>query len=113
MPHVRRFDHVGITVADLDRATSFFVGLGLQVDGDDAVEGGFLDTVIGITDSRTRSSCCGRRPGDGAGAPRFIRPDHPPGSPTAMATAGSELASRWKTSRRLSTAGRRRLWPGR
>ena len=27
MSHVRRFDHVGITVADLDRATAFFVGL--------------------------------------------------------------------------------------
>jgi catechol 2,3-dioxygenase-like lactoylglutathione lyase family enzyme len=26
MPHVRRFDHVGITVADLDRATAFSSG---------------------------------------------------------------------------------------
>ena len=28
MSLVRRFDHVGITVADLDAVTSFFVGLG-------------------------------------------------------------------------------------
>ena len=33
MPHVRRFDHIGITVADLDSATAFFVGLGLEVEG--------------------------------------------------------------------------------
>ena len=28
MSHARRFDHVGITVADLDMVTAFFVGLG-------------------------------------------------------------------------------------
>ena len=33
MSHLRRFDHVGITVADLDRATAFFVGLGLEIEG--------------------------------------------------------------------------------
>jgi len=33
MSHVRRFDHVGITVADLDTVTAFFVGLGLEVEG--------------------------------------------------------------------------------
>ena len=32
MSHVRRFDHVGITVADLDAVTAFFVGLGLEVE---------------------------------------------------------------------------------
>lgn len=31
MPHVRRFDHVGLTVEDLDGVTDFFVGLGLEV----------------------------------------------------------------------------------
>jgi catechol 2,3-dioxygenase-like lactoylglutathione lyase family enzyme len=31
MSHIRRFDHVGITVADLDTVTAFFVGLGLEV----------------------------------------------------------------------------------
>jgi catechol 2,3-dioxygenase-like lactoylglutathione lyase family enzyme len=33
MSHVRRLDHVGITVADLDTVTAFFVGLGLEVEG--------------------------------------------------------------------------------
>ena len=54
MSHVRRFDHVGITVADLDTVTAFFVGLGFEVEGTRMfVEGEFLDTVIGIPDSRT------------------------------------------------------------
>jgi catechol-2,3-dioxygenase len=30
MPYVRRFDHVGLTVADLDLVTAFFVALGLE-----------------------------------------------------------------------------------
>ena len=33
MSSIRRFDHVGITVADLDTAAAFFVGLGFQVEG--------------------------------------------------------------------------------
>ena len=33
MADIQRFDHVGITVADLDEATAFFVGLGLEVEG--------------------------------------------------------------------------------
>ena len=53
MSHVRRFDHVGITVADLDAVTAFFVGLGLEVENRMFVEGEFLDMVIGIPDSRT------------------------------------------------------------
>ncbi len=32
MSRTGRFDHVGITVRDLDAATAFFVGLGLVVE---------------------------------------------------------------------------------
>src|SRR2546423_15293352 len=53
MSHIRRFDHVGITVADLDTVTAFFVGLGLEVEGGTFVEGEFVDTVIGIPGSRS------------------------------------------------------------
>jgi catechol 2,3-dioxygenase-like lactoylglutathione lyase family enzyme len=45
---LRRLDHIGITVADLDAATAFFVRLGLEVEGRTFVEGEFIDTVIGI-----------------------------------------------------------------
>jgi catechol 2,3-dioxygenase-like lactoylglutathione lyase family enzyme len=87
MSHARRFDHVGITVADLDTVTAFFVGLGLEVEGPRMfVEGEFLDTVIGIPDSRTEIVML--RPPDGGTRlelSSFVRPDHEPGSPAAMA----------------------------
>ena len=88
MSYVRRFDHVGITVADLDKVTAFFVGLGLEVEGTRMfVEGEFLGTVIGIPDSRTEIVML--RPPDGGTRlelSSFVRPDHRPGSPAAMAT---------------------------
>src|SRR4051794_19652637 len=87
MSAVQRFDHVGITVADLDTATAFFVGLGLEVEGTRMfVEGEFLDTVIGIPGSRTEIVML--RPPDGGTRlelSSFVRPDHQPGSPAAMA----------------------------
>jgi catechol 2,3-dioxygenase-like lactoylglutathione lyase family enzyme len=87
MSHVRRFDHVGITVADLNLVTAFFVGLGFEVEGGAFVEGEFLDTVCGIPDSRTEIVML--RPPDESTRlelSSFIRPSHQPGSPAAMAT---------------------------
>ena len=86
MPAIQRFDHVGITVADLDSVADFFVGLGFEVEGRMFVEGEFLDTVCGIPDSRTEIVML--RPPDGGTRlelGRFVRPDHEPGSPNAMA----------------------------
>jgi catechol 2,3-dioxygenase-like lactoylglutathione lyase family enzyme len=83
---IRRFDHVGITVADLDAVTDFFVGLGFELEGRTFLEGDFLDTVIGIPDSRTEMVML--RPPDGGTAlelATFIRPENEPGSPDAMA----------------------------
>ncbi len=88
MARIRRFDHVGLTVSDLDAATEFFVGLGLEVEGARMlVEGEFLDTVIGIPGSRTEVVML-RTPDGGTRLElsSFIRPDHQPGSPAAMAT---------------------------
>jgi catechol 2,3-dioxygenase-like lactoylglutathione lyase family enzyme len=87
MARIRRFDHVGITVADLDTVTAFFVGLGLEVAGRMFVEGEFVDTVIGIPDSRSEIVML-RPPDGGVGLElsSFVRPDHQPGSPAAMAT---------------------------
>jgi len=86
MAHIKRFDHVGITVDDLDSATAFFVGLGLEIEWRGFVEGEFLDTVCGIPDSRTEVVML-RPPGGGTALEiaRFVRPDHVPGSPAAMA----------------------------
>jgi catechol 2,3-dioxygenase-like lactoylglutathione lyase family enzyme len=86
MSQIKRFDHVGITVEDLDTVTAFFVGLGLELEGRMFLEGDFVDTVIGIPDSRTEIAVL-RPPGGGAGIElsTFVRPDHAPGSPAAMA----------------------------
>ena len=86
MSFVQRFDHIGVTVADLDVATAFFVGLGLEVEGRTFVEGDFVDTVCGIPDSRIEIVML-RAPGEGGRLElaRFVRPDSVPGSPAAMA----------------------------
>ena len=86
MAHVKSFDHIGITVADLDLVTTFFVRLGLEVSGRTFVEGEFLDTVCAIPNSRTE--IVGLQPPGGGTwleLARFVRPDHEPGSPDAMA----------------------------
>jgi catechol 2,3-dioxygenase-like lactoylglutathione lyase family enzyme len=82
---IRRFDHVGITVADLDTATAFFVALGFEVEGRMPMEGQFVDTVIGIPGSRSEIVML-RPPGGGTGLElsSFTQPDHEPGSPNAM-----------------------------
>src|SRR5215471_17349098 len=86
MAQVRRFDHVGVTVADHDVVTAFCVALGLEVEGRTFVEGEFLDTVCGIPHSRTEIVML-KPPGDGTRLElsRFVRPDSVPGSPAAMA----------------------------
>jgi catechol 2,3-dioxygenase-like lactoylglutathione lyase family enzyme len=107
MSPVRRFDHVGITVADLDTVTAFFVGLGLEVEGTRMfVEGEFLDTVIGIPDSRTDIVML-RPPTEAPGwssrasSGPITSPDRPLRWPTSWGYAASP--SRSTTSRRRST----------
>lgn len=86
MSYVRRFDHVGVTVADLDAATAFFVALGLEVEGRTSVEGAFIDTVTGIPGSRTEIVML-RPPEGGTNVElsSFVTPDPLPGSPGAPA----------------------------
>ncbi len=86
MSPLRHFDHVGITVADLDAASAFFVELGFEVEGRTVLEGEFVDTVIGIPHARSEIVVL-RLPDGGAGIElaSFIRPNHVPGSPAAMA----------------------------
>jgi catechol 2,3-dioxygenase-like lactoylglutathione lyase family enzyme len=86
MSHVRRFDHVGITVADLDTVAAFFLALGLEASPKMDVEGEFLETVIGIPDSRTQIMMLNAPDGGTTlELSSFDRPDHLPGSPTAPA----------------------------
>ena len=86
MSQIRRFDHVGITVADLDTVTDFFISLGLEMEGRTELEGEFLDTVCGIPNSRTEIVML-RAPDGGTALElsSFLHPDYTPGSPEAMA----------------------------
>ena len=85
MSPIRRFDHVGITVKNLDAVTAFFVWLGFEVEGRMLMEGEFVDTVIGMANSLSEIVML-RPPGGGTGLElsSFIRPNHEPGSPNAM-----------------------------
>lgn len=86
MSKMIRFDHVGVTVRDLDVVTAFFLDLGLEVAGRSFVEGDFIDTVIAIPDSRTEIVML-KTPGGSTAVElsSFVRPDPVPGSPDAMA----------------------------
>ncbi len=45
---IQRMDHVGIVVDDLAAATAFFVELGLELQGERPVAGGWVDRVVGL-----------------------------------------------------------------
>src|SRR6266516_3875861 len=45
---IQRMDHVGIVVDDLAAATEFFVELGLELQGEGPVEGGWVDRVVAL-----------------------------------------------------------------
>ena len=45
---IQRMEHVGIVVDDLEAATAFFVELGLKLQGEGTVEGGWVDRVVGL-----------------------------------------------------------------
>jgi catechol 2,3-dioxygenase-like lactoylglutathione lyase family enzyme len=86
MPRILHFDHVGVTVENLDLVTGFFVGLGLEIEGRQFVDGDFIDTVIGMPDSRTEIVML-KTPEGGTTVElsSFERPGPVPGSPAAMA----------------------------
>lgn len=86
MTRTVRFDHVGITVEDLEGAIAFFTSLGLEVEGRTVVEGAFIDTVTGIPDARSEIAML--RTSEGGTAVElscFARPDAVPGSSRALA----------------------------
>jgi catechol 2,3-dioxygenase-like lactoylglutathione lyase family enzyme len=47
-------DNVGIVVEDLAAATAFFVELGLDLEGEATVEGGWVDRVVGLDGVRVQ-----------------------------------------------------------
>ena len=45
---IQRMDHVSVVVDDLQAATAFFVELGMELEGETAVEGRWVDRVAGL-----------------------------------------------------------------
>lgn len=95
MARITHFDHVGLTVSDLDVALDFFVSLGLELEGRMVMEGEFVDTVIGIPGSRSEIATLFLPEGGVAGRDGgrtklelscFLHPDHEPGSPHNLST---------------------------
>lgn len=49
---IQRMDNVGVVVDDLEAAVAFFLELGLELEGEGAVEGPWVDRVVGLDDVR-------------------------------------------------------------
>ncbi|WP_188827085.1 VOC family protein [Nocardia camponoti] len=84
---IKRFDHVGVTVSDLDSAIAFFEKLGLEPTGPRVtIEGEFIDTVTGIPNARSEIVMLAAPGGETTvELSSFHHPDHTPGSTQALA----------------------------
>jgi catechol 2,3-dioxygenase-like lactoylglutathione lyase family enzyme len=45
---IKRMDHVGVAVDDLEAAIAFFVELGMELESEAPIEGGWVDRVVGL-----------------------------------------------------------------
>jgi catechol 2,3-dioxygenase-like lactoylglutathione lyase family enzyme len=52
---VQKIDHVGIVVKDLAAATAFFLDLGFELQGEFAMEGEWLDRIVGLKGVKTKN----------------------------------------------------------
>ena len=116
MSQVKRFDHVGITVADLDLVMAFFVGLGLEVEGARSWRASSWTPSAASRTRARRSPCCGR-PAEAArsswrgSSDRITSPDRPMRWRTSWVCATSasryDLHGRRRPGRRGIRTGRR------
>lgn len=77
---VKRMDHVGVVVDDLEAAIAFFTELGLESRGVGQVHGRWVDRVVGLDD--VRSDIAMLQTPDGHSRlelTRFVTPDGPAG----------------------------------
>jgi catechol 2,3-dioxygenase-like lactoylglutathione lyase family enzyme len=73
---IQRMDHVGVVVDDLEAATEFFVGLGLEVVGEGSVEGRWVDRIVGLDGTQVDYAMV--QTPDGHGRLELIRFQSPP-----------------------------------
>ncbi len=85
---VQRMDHVGIVVEDLAAATAFFVELGLELQGEASVDGGWVDRVVGLEGVRAQIAMLETPDGHGRlELAKFHAPSGPAGDRNAPANA--------------------------
>jgi len=83
---IERMDHVGIVVDDLAAATAFFVALGLELQGEQSVEGDWVDRVVGLEGVRSDIAMLATPDGHGrVELAKFHAPPSPNGNPGASA----------------------------
>jgi catechol 2,3-dioxygenase-like lactoylglutathione lyase family enzyme len=83
---IQRLDNVAIVVDDLAAATAFFVGLGLELEGEATVEGSAVDRLVGL--EGVRSDIAMMRTPDGQGRlelTKYQTPSSRAGDPRAPA----------------------------
>jgi len=85
---IERMDHVGIVVNDLAAATAFFVELGLELQGEAPVEGGWVDRVVGLEGVRAEIAML--ETPDGHGRVELAK-FHAPSSPTGDRPAPANM----------------------
>jgi catechol 2,3-dioxygenase-like lactoylglutathione lyase family enzyme len=73
---IRRMDNVGIVVDDLAAAMAFLVELGLELEGETAVEGRWVDRVVGLDGVRVDVAMM--RTPDGHGRLELMKFHRPP-----------------------------------
>jgi catechol 2,3-dioxygenase-like lactoylglutathione lyase family enzyme len=81
---IKRMDHVGVVVDDLEAATAFFVELGMELVGEAPVEGRWLNRVVGLDD--VRADVAFMRTPDGHGQIELTK-FHTPAATTAEPNA--------------------------
>ena len=87
---VQRMEHVGIVVDDLEAATAFFVELGLKLQGEGQVEGGWVDRVVGLEGVRVEYAMA--ETADGQGRLELVK-FHSPRPRAATGTRRTSWAS--------------------
>ena len=82
---ILRMDHVGVVVDDLDGASAFFVGLGMELEGEALIEGAWVDRVNAI--DGVRVDIVMLRTPDGHSRLELTRFHHP----TAFSTGSADV----------------------
>jgi catechol 2,3-dioxygenase-like lactoylglutathione lyase family enzyme len=83
---VRRFDHAGVIVDDLEAVTEFFVDLGFEKGSPMRIEGDWVDRIIGLEDVRAEMVMVNAPDGSGRlELTKFHRPTDPDGTKDPLA----------------------------